>query len=301
MRSHPRCWAGASTIRRNGAKTVALLGVVTVAALAVGWLVAGRYGLLFALLVAIGATGFAYYYSDRMALRAMRARPVGEAVAPTLHRVVRELSTRARQPMPRIYLSPTDSPNAFATGRGPRTAAVCCTTGLLGELDERELRAVVAHELAHIYNRDILLSSVAGALAAAILGAISLAWLVPVGRDADDDAGMPAVPGLMLALLIAPLASSLVQLSVSRSREFSADIYAARLTGDPLAMADALRKLDRATARRPLPREFGLVATGHLMIAHPFGVHAGRGGGWFCTHPPMAERIARMEHLAGIG
>lgn len=287
--------------RRNSAKTAGLLGLPGCTAVGFGWLVAGRFGLMFALPVVLVGVGFAFYYGDRLALRAMRARPVGETQAPTLHRVVRELATQARQPVPRIYLSPTESPNAFATGRSPRNAAVCCTTGLLRELDEDELRAVVAHELGHVYHRDILLSSVAGALAAAILWTIGLSWLLPqllsAGRD-DDDSGLAGLPGMLLAMLLAPLASHLVRLCVGRGREYRADSYAVRLTGDPLALAAALRKLDAATSRRPLPREFGIAATGHLMIAHPFGT--GRTAtGWFCTHPPMAERIARLEYLAG--
>lgn len=277
----------------NGVKTAALFGGIFAILLLMGSFIGnGRYLWLFAL-IGLATTFYGYWNSDKLAIRAMRAYPVSEAQQPAMYRIVRELSTKAGKPMPRLYVSPTSAPNAFATGRNPNNAAVCCTEGILALLDERELRGVLGHELMHVYNRDILTSSVAGALAGIITSIAQFAMFFG-GGGSDDDRPNPIA---MIAMaLLAPLASSLIQMAISRTREFDADEDGSALTGDPLALASALLKLERGIARAPLAPEPKVVNASHMMIANPF--RAGDVSKLFSTHPPMAQRVQRLEQMA---
>jgi heat shock protein HtpX len=279
----------------NGLKTTLLFsGIIGLLLLLGAEIGNGRYIWVFALL-GLATTAYGYWNSDKIAIRSMRAYPVSEAEQPAMYRIVRQLSTAAHQPMPRLYVSPTMAPNAFATGRNPSNAAVCCTEGILRMLDERELRGVLGHELMHVYNRDILTSSVAAAIGGVITSVAQIGLFFGGGFGDDDDRPNPFA--LMLIALAAPLAAAVIQMAISRTREYDADEDGARLTGDPLALASALRKLEAGTQALPLPPDRELVSSSHLMIANPF-----RGDGisrLFSTHPPMAERIARLESQAG--
>ncbi len=279
----------------NGLKTAFLLGALGGLILLIGAWLGGTQGLVIALFIAIGINAFSYWNSGKLALRSMHAQPVTEAEQPVMYRIVRDLSSQQGQPMPSLHVSPTMAPNAFATGRNPQNAAVCCTQGILELLDERELRGVLSHELAHVYNRDILIASVAATLAAVIMFVAQFAWLIPMGGRGGER-GNPI--GALLLMILGPIAASLIQFAISRSREYQADQSGSEITGDPMALASALRKLEAGTQAAPLPPEPELQTASALMIANPF-----RMGGMsrlFSTHPPTADRVARLEEMAGL-
>ena len=273
----------------NGLKTAALFGAIFTLLLLVGYALGGGMLMWVFGLFGVGMTAYTYWNSDKLAIKAMRAQPADPQQFPQMYRIVQELSQKANQPMPRLFVSPTAAPNAFATGRNPEHAAVCCTEGILQLLDERELRGVLGHELMHVYNRDILTGSVAGALAGVISSVASIGlWFG--GRDRNPIAAIAVA-------LLAPVAAMVIQMSISRTREYDADEDGAQLTGDPLALASALRKLELGVQQAPLEPTPQLQNASHMMIANPF---SGRDvSKIFSTHPPMADRIARLEGMAG--
>lgn len=279
----------------NGLKTIVLLGGMWALLLLIGWVLASSTDsmLWIAVMAGLGVlqTGYTYWNSDKLAVRSMGAIEVSEAQQPAMYAIVRELSAAAGQPMPRLYVAPTLSPNAFATGRNPRHAAVCCTQGILQLLNERELRGVLGHELSHVYNRDILTGSIAAGMAGVISAVGQMMWWA--GRGYNRRQGGASV--MLLVSMLAPLAASLTQFAVSRTREYDADHDGAVLTGDPLALASALRRLEGGIAAEPLDREPRVEPVSAMMIAYPFG-NLRR---LFSTHPPMEDRIARLEQMAG--
>jgi heat shock protein HtpX len=276
---------------RNYLKTTLLLAGLSGLLLLIGSRF-GTAGVTIALVAAIVMNGIAYFYSDKIAIRASGAVPVTEAEFPELYQVVRGLADRAGIPMPRLYVSPSPQPNAFATGRNPENAAVAVTQGILPILDRRELEGVLAHELSHVQNRDILISSVAATIGAVITWLAYLAYFMPIGGD-DDEGGNPFA-GLLMVIL-APLAAGLIQMAISRSREFGADSTGAQLTADPMALASALRKIE-AYARGTPPATTN-PSTAHLFISNPFKGGAGVAS-LFSTHPSTAERVERLERMA---
>jgi len=277
----------------NQMKTLALLSTLTALFLWAGHALGGQGGLLLALVVAALMNLGAYWFSDRMVLRTYDAREIRPEDNPGLHALVRELALRANLPMPRVFLIPEDAPNAFATGRNPAHGVVAVTSGLLRLLNRQEIAGVIAHELGHIRNRDTLIMSLAATMAGALsmLANAAMWGSFMGGRSSDDDGDSHPLAGL-LGVLIAPLAATLVQMSISRTREFLADEAAARVTGDPLALAQALRKIEAWSER--IPMHSGSPATAHLFIQNPF---SGGLGSLFRTHPPTAERVARLEAL----
>lgn len=281
----------------NGLKTALLLGGLSALILLIGQLLGGTTGLLIAGVVALGMNGVSYFYSDRLALRAMRAQEVSPQQAPRLHAMVAELAAGQGLPRPRVYLSPSATPNAFATGRNPSHAAVCVTTGILELLDERELRGVLGHEISHVGNRDILIASVAAGLASMVMILVNVAQFGALfGFGGSDEDSGPGFLEIILLALLGPLAAGLIQAAISRSREYAADASGAQATGDPLALANALAKIERTTQVRPLAASTSAGPVSALMIANPFSGRTMMR--MFSTHPDTADRITRLRAMA---
>ena len=285
----------------NGLKTLALMGLMVGFMALVGGLLSAYtrnnfFILLFGLFGVI-SVAYTYWNSDKLAIKSMNAYPVTREQVPGLYSIVEELSAKAGQPMPRLYVAPTQTPNAFATGRNPQNAAVCCTEGILQLLDEREMRGVLGHELMHVYNRDILTGSIAAAIASVITTVAQYAGFAGMFGGSNRDENRPNALVLILMSFLAPLATGIIQMAISRTREYDADEDGAQLTGDPLALASALAKLHGGIDRNPLPaNNQKVVSTASMMIANPF---RGRDlQALMSTHPPMDQRIARLQEQA---
>jgi heat shock protein HtpX len=274
-------------------RTFLLMAVMTLLLMVLGSVIGGRNGAITALAIAGVMNMVAYWFSDKMVLHRYKAQEVGPEDTTGLYSIVKEISTLGRVPMPRVYVIPTDAPNAFATGRSPKHAAVAATQGIIRTLDRRELKGVMAHELAHVQNRDILTQSIAATLAGAIGYLAFGARLRAIFGDRREGGGGSAL--VLLLALLAPLAAMLVQMAISRTREFGADEGGARLTKDPEALAQALVKISNGVARHPMGDE--AATTAHLFIVNP--LHAGGVAKLFSTHPPLEERVSRLRALVG--
>ncbi len=276
-------------------KTGLLLAVLTVMLVLLGGALGGQQGMMIAFILALAMNFVSYWFSDKIVLAAYGAQPIDEAAAPRLYAIVHRLATRAGIPMPRVYLIPSETPNAFATGRNPQHAVVAVTEGIMRILDEEELEGVLAHELSHVKNRDVLISTVAATLAGAITYLAHMAqWAAMFGgRSRDDDEGGSNPIAMILLAVLAPIAALLVQMAVSRSREFQADATGARVAGRPWGLAKALEKLQMANQAMPMAN--ATPATAHLFIVNPLsGQTLMR---LFSTHPPLEERIARLRAM----
>ncbi|MCA6217293.1 zinc metalloprotease HtpX [Ideonella sp. B7] len=277
----------------NLMKTAVLMAAITALFMAIGRLLGGQQGMVLALLLALGMNFFSYWFSDKMVLRMYNAQEVDAQTAPQFYRLVQELAANAGLPMPRVYLINEDAPNAFATGRNPDHAAVAATTGILRVLSERELRGVMAHELAHVKHRDILISTVSATMAGAI-GMLANFAMIFGGRDEEGRPVNPIVS--ILVMILAPIAASLIQMAISRAREFEADRGGAEISGDPVALASALQKIQRYAQGIPLETAEAHPETAQMMIMNPL---SGRGlSGLFSTHPSTEERVERLMALA---
>ena len=279
---------------RNTLKTVALLGGIGGLLVLVGSALGGPGGALIGLVLGLLIVGSSYWFSDRLAVRAAGAHEVSETDAPRLHAVVRDLANAADLPMPRVYVSPAAQPNAFATGRNPHHAAVAVTEGLLTQCPPDELRAVLAHEMAHIRNRDILIGSVAAAIATGISFVANMALFAGMFGGSDDEDGPNPAVALLVAVL-APVAATILQMALSRSREFEADRVGAQILGDPEPLARALTRIDTIAARTPLDIT---PAQASAYIVNPLTGRKVSFAKLFCTHPPVEERVARLRALA---
>ncbi|MBN8488790.1 MAG: zinc metalloprotease HtpX [Burkholderiales bacterium] len=277
----------------NLLKTAVLMAAITALFMTIGQLLGGQTGMMIALLVALGMNVFSYWFSDKMVLRMYNAQEVTEQTAPQFYRMVAELAAKAQLPMPKVYLINEDAPNAFATGRNPSHAAVAATTGILRVLSERELRGVMAHELAHVKHRDILISTISATMAGAI-GMLANFGMMFGGRDSEGRPVNPLVS--ILVMILAPLAASLIQMAISRAREFEADRGGAEISGDPAALASALQKIHRIARGIPLQAAEAHPETAQMMIMNPLS--GGGLRGLFSTHPSTEERVERLLALA---
>jgi heat shock protein HtpX len=278
----------------NTTKTVVLMVGLTVLLVMIGGAFGGRQGMIIAFMFASVMNIFSYWFSDKIVLRMYRAQEVSETDAPLLYGVTRDLALKMNMPMPKVYIIPSDAPNAFATGRNPNHAAVAATQGILRLLTKEELMGVMAHEMGHVRNRDILIGTIAATIAGAIGMLANMAqWaMIFGGGRRDDREGAGGLVGGILMIILAPIAAALIQMAISRSREYEADATGARVSGNPLALASALKKLHTGAQRIPMD---ATPATAHMFIVNPL-----RGGSFvnmFSTHPPMEERIARLEAM----
>ena len=285
----------------NGLKTTLLFALMWGVIMLIWWATGASQGTLgYYILIGLGSTFVSYWFSDKLAIASMHAQPVSEQEAPVLYKIVRELSAKAGKPMPRIYIAPTMSPNAFATGRNERHAAVCCTQGILQMLNEREIRGVLGHELMHVYNHDILTSAIASAMATVIsyLGYSLMYFGGGRSRDDRDDSasGGLGLLGVLLSTILAPIAASLIQMAISRTREYDADEDGSKLTEDPEALASALSKISGGAAAMPMDKTAGTQSVAAMMIANPFSAEGF--SKLFSTHPPTSDRIARLMQMS---
>lgn len=278
----------------NQAKTFLLMVVLTVILVGLGSMMGGNNGAALAFVVALGINMVSYWFSDRIVLAMYHAQQVSESEAPELYNIVATLAQRASLPMPKVYIIDSDSPNAFATGRNPEHAVVAVTTAIMRVLNRQELEGVLAHELSHVKNRDILISTIAAALAGAITMLASWARFSLFFGGRDDDEGGGNIVSVIIFSIVAAFAAMLIQLAISRSREYMADAGGAHLAGNPLFLANALRRLDSAVARSPMPD--ANPSTAHMFIVNPFSAKGIVS--LFSTHPPMEERIKRLEEMA---
>jgi heat shock protein HtpX len=279
----------------NLLKTAVLMAAITALFMAIGSLLGGQQGMVLALIVALGMNFFSYWFSDKLVLKMYNARQVDESSAPQFYRMIAELAQRAQLPMPKVYLIEEDAPNAFATGRNPEHAAVAATTGILRVLSERELRGVMAHELAHVRHRDILISTVSATMAGAISMLANFAMFFG-GRSSDGRSTNPIVG--LLVMLLAPIAAGLIQMAISRAREFEADRGGAEISGDPRALASALQKIHQVAQAIPLPTAERHPETAQMMIMNPLS--GGGLRGLFSTHPSTEERVERLLAMAPV-
>jgi heat shock protein HtpX len=275
----------------NGIKTTLLMVTLTLMLIAIGGILGGKTGMTFALIIAFGMNFISYWFSDKIVLKMYKARPVSQSDAPELYGIVRRLAQKAGLPMPKVYIIEQAQPNAFATGRNPANGAVAVTTGIMQILTRDELEGVIAHELAHIKHRDILVGTIAATIAGAISYLAQMAqWAMIFGGRDDDEGGNPIAAIVMM--IVGPIAAMLVQMAISRSREYGADAGGARIAGNPTYLANALKKLHMASQKIPMNAN---PATSHMFIVNPL-----KGGGLsklFSTHPPMEERVSRLEAM----